>query len=264
MASFSLVLDAVQITQIRSDHTDTDYVSLAWMVNPENGLGTPQVLSKSMGNLKSGIFPVGLSFPGITVNPSDTLVFNYLVVNCGGASSSDAESAITSVGIELLSAGSGLGVPQLASALQVLSEWLYQAFYNKCESPCDGTVAVEQDTFSYAELVAATANGPCNRTTEHPGNPADAHTCGSGGNPSIYFVNWHMFMVGNPANKTVPDVLGFTAPEAARMVEAAGLIPKFTGQNKTGAWVLSQSPAAGTLVGQETAVTMYLDALRTP
>ena len=62
-----------------------------------------------------------------------------------------------------------------------------------------------------------------------------------------------------PALKTVPDVIQTFVPEALGLIQAAGLVPKFTGANPTKKnWVFSQSPLAGHIVAGGSTVTMVL------
>jgi hypothetical protein len=49
-----------------------------------------------------------------------------------------------------------------------------------------------------------------------------------------------------------------SAMAAADLVRAAGLVPKFTGDNHTHSWVSKQSPVAGQLVTKGRMVTMTL------
>ena len=67
--------------------------------------------------------------------------------------------------------------------------------------------------------------------------------------------------VDDPTNTltTVPDVIQTFAPEALGLIQAAGLVPKFTGANPTKKnWVFSQSPLAGHIVAGGSTVTMVL------
>jgi PASTA domain len=66
--------------------------------------------------------------------------------------------------------------------------------------------------------------------------------------------------VDDPTNTqvTVPDVFQLSAKLAAQVIEAAGLVPKFTGPNTKTSWVFSQSPLAGHLVPVGSTVTMVL------
>ena len=57
---------------------------------------------------------------------------------------------------------------------------------------------------------------------------------------------------------TVPDVFEMSAKLAAMRVQAAKLVAKFTGVNRTNSWVFSQSPVAGQVVAAGSTVTMLL------
>ena len=57
---------------------------------------------------------------------------------------------------------------------------------------------------------------------------------------------------------TVPDVVEMSASIAANQVNAAGLVPKFTGPHQANSWVFSQKPAAGDVVNRGAIVTMAL------
>lgn len=56
----------------------------------------------------------------------------------------------------------------------------------------------------------------------------------------------------------VPDVTEMYVPEAAAAIEAAHLVPKFTGPTEPKPWVQTQSPTAGTIVQEGSTVTMHL------
>jgi hypothetical protein len=53
----------------------------------------------------------------------------------------------------------------------------------------------------------------------------------------------------------VPDVFELSSVAAAKLIHAAGLVPKFTGASQ---WVSSQSPKAGQAVAKGTTITMVL------
>jgi hypothetical protein len=66
--------------------------------------------------------------------------------------------------------------------------------------------------------------------------------------------------INNPLETVVPDVLFIPAAVAATVVHNAGLVGQFTGINKTGSWVNSQSPVGGTVVARGSTVTMVLSS----
>jgi hypothetical protein len=204
-ATFSL--DSFRITDTRSRHEDTDYVSFTLLIRDANGNGTPQTLKKSMGNLNNGTFNVGLSFPNIVVPTNGSVVFNYLIVNSGHTSESDIDKLLEAAGGALaqkglVAGGTALGtaiLPGLGTILGAIAGWLATEISSIFNANCDGPVAAEQVTLTYADLMAKIANGPYTHETPNPGT--DSAT-GCGGN-SMYYVTWH---VARGVVETVPPV----------------------------------------------------------
>jgi hypothetical protein len=195
--NFTFTLDSFQITDTRSRHEDTDYVSFTLLVQPNGGpAATPQTLNKSMGDLNNGTFPVGLSFPNVKVGPDDTVVLNYLIVNSGHSSESSIYSTLDSTGAKLASAGAsaaagaiiGSAIPGLGTLIGALAGWLAGELTGVLDANCDGPVAAEQNSFTYDELLQKTASGNYSETTKHPGTDS-ATGCGSN---SMYYVSWHI------------------------------------------------------------------------
>jgi len=77
-------------------------------------------------------------------------------------------------------------------------------------------------------------------------------------------ITWNVFnrLSGGPTAGliAVPDIFEMSATVAANLIEAAGLVPKFTGVNQTHSWVSSQAPTARQLVTRGSTVTMFLRA----
>ena len=87
----------------------------------------------------------------------------------------------------------------------------YAATFNTVLRPgCDGLVAAEQNTFTFAELLSRTSGKPATftQTTTHIG-PTIAHSCNP--RPSHYIVNWSVSEV-----VAVPDLNGMTGQQAAK------------------------------------------------
>jgi hypothetical protein len=198
-AVITFTLDSFQITDTRSLHEDTDYVSFTLLVKPTGGTGTPQTLTKSMGDLNNGTFPVNLSFPKVTVAPGQSVTMNYLIINSGHKSPSQVVSALESAGSKLATeagaaAGAAVGaaigsvIPGLGTALGAVAGWLAGELTTMINANCDGAVAAEQNTFTYEQLIAKTAHGKFTQVTRHPGTNSP-HGCGSN---SMYIVTWHM------------------------------------------------------------------------
>ena len=190
-AVFTFSLDSFKITDTRSRHEDTDYVSFTLAV----GAGAPQTVTKKIGDVNNGTHAVNLAFQNIAVTPTDKVVFNYLIVNTGHQSPSEVVSTLESTGTKLAaSAGAAVGaaigsaVPGLGTALGAAAGWLAGELTGMINANCDGAVAAEQNSLTYSDLVGKTAQGPFTHTTKHPGTDSP-HGCGSN---SMYYVNWHI------------------------------------------------------------------------
>jgi len=108
MAVFSFTLDSFQITDTRSLHEDTDYVTFTLLVKAKDGSGTPRTLMKSMGDVNNGVHTVNLSFTNVQVNPTDTVVLNYLIVNSGHKNPSQVTSTLEGAATKLATQGGTL------------------------------------------------------------------------------------------------------------------------------------------------------------
>ena len=81
-ALFRVQLDTFQITDTRSFH-QTRTTLHSHCRSTKAAHWEPRSLTKSMGDLNNGTFPVFLQFSNISVNSTDTVSFNYLNVNTG-------------------------------------------------------------------------------------------------------------------------------------------------------------------------------------
>ena len=195
--TFTFTLDSFRITDTRSRNEDTDSVSVTLQLKSNTGNGTPQTLTKSMGNVNNGTFNVGLSFPNIKVDHSQTAVFNYVIVNSGHKSEGEVSKVLEFVGDNLAEKGLVTGGTLLGNAilpgiggsiLGPVVKWLAGEIEGIINADCDGAVAAEQVTLSYNDLLSKTANGLKGYETPHPGTDSAR---GCGGN-SMYYVNWHI------------------------------------------------------------------------
>lgn len=195
--AYTFTLESFKITDTRSRHNDTDFVSFTLLVNSGNANGTPQTIKKSMGDVNNGVHLVNLSFTNIVVDPSASVVMNYLIVNSGHQSPSQIESALESTGTSLAVkgatalgavAGSFIPIPALGTLLGAGAGFLAGKLTGIINANCDGAVAAEQNTFSAADLLAKTAHGTFTQTTKHPGTDSPIG-CGSN---SVYYVTWHI------------------------------------------------------------------------
>jgi len=189
-------VDSFRITDTRSRHNDTDFVSCTLLVRDASGNGTPQTLNKSMGDVNNGAHAVNLSFANVAVPVGGSIVFNYLIVNSGHKSESDVDQALEKAGSALaqkglVAGGTALGTaifPGLGTILGMVGGWLAGEIGNIMAANCDGPVAAEQITLTQAQLMQETANGPYGKETKHPGTDS-ATGCGSN---SMYYVTWHI------------------------------------------------------------------------
>jgi hypothetical protein len=194
---FTFTLDSFEITDTRSRHKDTDFVSFTMLVKSKSGEGAPKTLTKSMGDLNNGTYKVGLSFPSVAVGETDTVTLNYLIVNSGHSSESKVYSTLENAGGSLATkgltaAGAAVGtlipIPGLGTLLGAGAGWLVGELKEMASANCDGAVAAEQNTFTHNDLVAKTSSGPFTHKTKHPGTNSPT---GCGGN-SMYYATWHI------------------------------------------------------------------------
>jgi hypothetical protein len=256
---FTFNLTSFEIKNTRSLHEDTDYVTFTLLVRGQDGGGQPRSLTKSMGDVNNGTHIVGLSFQNLEIEPSDTVVLNYLIVNSGHKNPSEVETALESAAVALATKGAQeLGnaiLPGIGSILGIAAGWLFQKLVGVLTANCDGPVAAEQVTFSCADLMAKTPDGSFDQSTTHNGSDSPVG-CGSN---SVYIVDWGILNVEKmAAKKVVPNVLNLPMTEAGNAVHAAGLVAKFSGSSGPRSWVIYQSPTAGERVDAGTAVNMSL------
>jgi len=200
-ADYTFRLVSMSITNTRSRHEDTDTVSFTVQVgtDPSKAVG----VSKKLGDLNNGDFPIGLSIGPLHVgDPNIGIAMNYLVVNAGNANWNTINKDITSAGKSLAEIGakaatSAIGaavgatigtqiMPIVGTAIGVIAGWLAGEITGLVTADCDGPVAVEQAVFKGSELWAKTAAGVYKVTTLHPGVDSNAG-CGSN---SMYSMTW--------------------------------------------------------------------------
>ena len=196
-------LDNFRITDTRSVHEDTDYVSVTLVV----GKNPPVTKTKAMGNLNNGTYAVGLTFDNVAVDAGVPVVFHYTIINSGHKSQADIESSLQKAGTQLAQKaveaaakaiageiGSSLGasigtaaVPVIGTALGALSGWLVGNLVGIAFANCDGPVAAGVHVFNAGDLAAKTAGGHVHTETDHNPGTDSPHGCGSNSN---YFVTW--------------------------------------------------------------------------
>ena len=250
MPNFSISVDTFQITDTRSVHTDTNHGSISFRVVDEFDNEGTSYNFPEYGNYNNGTYAGNLVCAPLTVNPNIPLTFNYLILNAGFTNPTSAHSVLQDVGTQMVQSSS---YPAFASCLQQVATQ-YAATFNTILRPgCDGLVAAEQNTFTFAELLSRTAGTPATfrQSTTHIG-PTIAHSCNP--RPSHYIVNWSLSQV-----VAVPDVNGMTGNQAAATLKAVNLLPPTSFGN---GYVSSQVPAAGSLAPLRSTVRLSFGGIR--
>ena len=199
---FSIGLDAFGITNTRSRHLDTDFVTVSLVV----GSRPPLTQSRALGDLNNGNFPLNMHFVNVPIAPDETAILTYNMVNNGhqdaGAviqalekatemlAEQGGKAAATAIGSAIgaaLGAAIGTGiVPILGTALGALAGWIVTSGFGLIFANCDGPVASGVHVLTGAQLSAAAAHGGIVVTDDHPGVDS-ASGCGSN---SHYSVTW--------------------------------------------------------------------------
>jgi len=248
MPLFSFELDTFQITDTRSAHKDSDYVSFTLKI----GGADPLNVAKSMGNLNNGTFNIGLSYSGQNIAPDTTVVLNYLIINSGGPSAaSTIESTLTTLGTRLANVPS-FNLPPLTSSLQLVATKFKQELSPIINSSsCDGLVAAEQNTFTYDQLLSNTSQFPFfTATTSHTGAKSP-NGCNS--RPSAYVVHWSMKQL-----VVVPQVDRMLLGDAKQALSKVplGAVVKPGNPTSLDSEVTGANPIVGSLVPTGSIVTL--------
>jgi hypothetical protein len=244
MALFSFSVNAFQISDTRSAHNDTDYVSLCVKVN--NNL--PLVAVARVGDVNNGNHQVNLAIQGVTVNQPDTVAVNYLIVNAGSTTLANAQSPLGSTAALIVEGPTGPAgrLPQPGSALSALYNFLnthLQGIFKP--GSCDGPVAAECGIFSYASLLSKV---PFQENTNHLGIKPTSGGCNA--RVSNYTTSWSMLQVTR-----VPLVKEMSLKQADDTLQAAMLNGRPSG---SGPVVVQQSPPENQFAGLNSDVTLVM------
>ena len=193
---YTFTLKSFKITDTRSLHNDTDFVSIAVAVGKNPPISLP---TKSMGDLNNGTYQVNLSIPNINAGATDAVAFSYAIVNSGYDKNtieqqlkkavSDAAGKASAAGGS--AAGGALGGSVGAEIGQYVGiqagKWLIDKIEGIIFANCDGPVAAGYHVYSGAQLAHQTANGHIISATDD--NKGQDSPTGCGGN-SRYYVGW--------------------------------------------------------------------------
>jgi hypothetical protein len=192
---YTFTLDSFKITETRSLHDDTDYVSFAVVV----GLNPPiTVPTMSMGNVDNGTHAVNLSIPNVPVAAGDAVSFTYSIVNTGYSSDIVEEAlnkaiaaAASKGGSAAATAGGGLVGGPLGSLIALVGQeafgWLAGKLEGVIFADCDGVVAGADHAYTGAQLAAQTADGNIILVTDNNKGTNSPDGCGAN---SQYYVTW--------------------------------------------------------------------------
>ena len=203
---YKLTLDSFDIRNTRARHEDTNYVSLGATVVGGGHQQHSRPQKKFLGNVNNGHHVIGLHIDNIKVEPNDKLVMNYIMINSGHGKQNpnqvlgkleNASSTLIKKGADAAAAGVGavIGssvIPGLGTVLGAAAGWVVSEIGGALFADCDGPVAVEQATFSAADLENRTQHGAFSHKTHHPGTDSPTG-CGSN---SSYDVTWTISRTG--------------------------------------------------------------------
>jgi hypothetical protein len=200
-AAYTFSLVAMEIMNTRSVHEDSDKASLSVAV----GDGAAQTVTKDLGDVNNGAYPIGLSIGPVEVSdPNVGIAFNYIILNSGHQDQATVDKILTAAGGALAAAGakaataaigSAIGAevgsaffPVVGTILGAVAGWLAGEVMGLITADCDGLVACEQPAFKGIDLWnrTHTPSQAILHTTYHPGLDSPAG-CGSN---SQYNVTW--------------------------------------------------------------------------
>jgi hypothetical protein len=191
--NISFSLDNFRITETRSLHNDTDFVSVSITV----GTNPAITQTRAMGDVNNGTYQVGLGVSADIPADDTQIVFTYTIVNNGNTDQSTFEKAVSAALTALGAAGAKAGaselgdllgtatVPIFGSALGALAGWLVGKLTGVIFADCDGPVAIGVHIYTGEQLVQNITGGQkiSETNVEHLGsNSPDG--CGAN---SVYF-----------------------------------------------------------------------------
>ena len=194
-AAYTFTLNSFKITNTRSVHEDTDFVSIAVAVGNNPPITVP---TKSMGDLNNGTFTVNLSIPNVAVPDGSVVAFSYSIVNTGhdkntveqamqkAAGAAASKAATAGAGVLGGAIGGPLGAG-IATVGEAAAGWVLGKLENILFANCDGPVAAGDHVFTAAQLAQKTAGGHVLSLTDDNKGSDSPHGCGSN---SRYFVTW--------------------------------------------------------------------------
>ena len=201
--TFSIGLDAFAITNTRSLHEDTDFVTVSLAIANH----APQSQTRALGKRNNGHFPLNMIFSHVSIAPHETAVLTYNMVNSGHQDPGKVEQELktateslaqkgakiaataigSAIGSELGAAIGTAAVPIIGTAIGALAGYLVGGAFGIIFANCDGPVAAAVHVLTYDHIKGALATKKgLTHTDDHPGIDS-ATGCGSN---SHYTVTW--------------------------------------------------------------------------
>ena len=194
--AYTFTLNFFKITDTRSLHSDTDFVSISVAVGSKPPINPAP---KSVGDLNNGTYQVNMSIPDITAADTDAVAFTYAIVN-SGHDKNDMETQLRSaLGSAARRAAQGaasaagyINAGNLGSVIGLYvgpmgGRWLFNEISGVVFANCDGIVAAGSHVYSGAQLNHQLADGHVITATDD--NKGTNFPTGCGGN-SRYYVTW--------------------------------------------------------------------------
>ena len=199
---YRFTLESFKITETRSLHCDTDYVSVSLAAG-----SAPLTRTRAMGALNNGTFKVDLPLDAASTSDRYAIVYTYAIVSSGHGSSEIVQKALQQAGTRLAQKaveaaakavgneiGAALGasigttaVPVMGTALGAVAGWLVGEVGSILFANCDGPVAAGVRVFTPADLAAKTRHGQVLTQIDH--HPGTCSSLGCGSNSNDY-VTW--------------------------------------------------------------------------
>lgn len=191
---YTFTVTSFKITDTRSVHEDTDFVSAAGAVGSAAAVSAP---TKSMGDVNNGTHAVNLSVQ-VAALPTDSVSFSYGIVN-SGYDANKLEASLKSLVSSAASKGAKAGIAAAADALipgsgsiastfgSSAADWAIGKLLDIVFANCDGSVAAGNHVYSGSQLAAQTAGGKTVSGTDD--NKGTDSPTGCGAN-SRYYVSW--------------------------------------------------------------------------
>lgn len=201
---FSFTLDTITISNTRSRHVDTDFVTV--------GAGVPTgatnvIAPRAMGDLNNGTYSVNISTG--SMDCSQGLIAHFSVVNSGHSDTSALEKVLRDAAAALIdlakqslqpsappapssptSPATGSGSDVLVKIMIACGAYIAGQAANAgiaaLFANCDGVCAADTIRFSLTELQTLCANGPFSQPRAYPGTD----TPGGCGSNSAYTVGF--------------------------------------------------------------------------